>query len=94
MFGHFKKSASILTDEDTQIVGNDRWPATICNAAYALTCIIRTATCTGIYINMSPETMALTLLVVVIFSMVPSQLASELSVIPKCDIFYKKKKQY
>ena len=40
---------------------------------------------------MSPETMALTLLVVVIFSMVPSQLASELSVIPKCDIFYKKK---
>ena len=32
MFGHFKKSASILTDQDTQMVGNDRWPATICNA--------------------------------------------------------------
>ena len=23
MFGHFKKSASILTDQDTQMVGND-----------------------------------------------------------------------
>ena len=34
MFGHFKKSASILTDQDTQMVGNDRWPATICNAVY------------------------------------------------------------
>ena len=33
MSGHFKKSASILTGQDTQIVGNDRWPATICNAA-------------------------------------------------------------
>ena len=32
MFGHFKKSASILTDQDTQMVGNDRWPATICSA--------------------------------------------------------------
>ena len=33
MFGHFKKSASILTDQDTQMVGNDQWPATTCNAA-------------------------------------------------------------
>ena len=33
MLGHFKKSASILTDQDTQMVGNDWWPATICNAA-------------------------------------------------------------
>ena len=33
MFGHFKKSASILTDQDTQMVGNDWWWATICNAA-------------------------------------------------------------
>ena len=24
MFSHFKKSASILTDQDTQMVGNDR----------------------------------------------------------------------
>ena len=31
MFGHFKKSALILTDQDTQMVGNDWWPATICN---------------------------------------------------------------
>ena len=42
---------------------------------------------------MSPETMALTLFVIVIFSMVPSRLASEVIVIPKCDIFYKKKKK-
>ena len=34
MFGHFKKSASILTDQDTQIVDNDRWPATICNTVF------------------------------------------------------------
>ena len=33
MSGYFKKSASILTSQDTQMVGNDRWPATICNAA-------------------------------------------------------------
>ena len=31
MLGHFKKSASILTNQETQMVGNDRWPATICN---------------------------------------------------------------
>ena len=31
MLCHFKKSASILTDQETQMVGNDRWPATICN---------------------------------------------------------------
>ena len=24
IFGHFKKSVSILTDQDTQMVGNDR----------------------------------------------------------------------
>ena len=47
-----------------------------------LTCIIRTANCTGICINMSPETIALTLFVVVTFSMVISQLASEVSIIP------------
>ena len=34
MFGHFKKSASILTDQDTQMVGNDRLLATICNAEW------------------------------------------------------------
>ena len=33
MFGHFKKTATILTDQDTQMVGNDQWPATTCNAA-------------------------------------------------------------
>ena len=33
MLGHFKKSASILTDQETQMVSNDRWPATICNTA-------------------------------------------------------------
>ena len=32
MFGHFKKYASFLTDQKTQMVGNDQWPATICNA--------------------------------------------------------------
>ena len=32
IFGHFKKSASILTDQDTQMVGNDWWLTTICNA--------------------------------------------------------------
>ena len=31
MFGHFKKSTSILTKQDTQMVGNDQWLATICN---------------------------------------------------------------
>ena len=31
MLGHFKKSASILTDQETQMVDNDRWPAAICN---------------------------------------------------------------
>ena len=30
MFGHFKKSASILTKQDTQMVGNDQ-PATTFN---------------------------------------------------------------
>ena len=30
------KSASILTDQDTQMVGNDRWPATICNAGWIM----------------------------------------------------------
>ena len=34
MFGHFKKSASILTDQDTQMVGNDQSLATICNAEF------------------------------------------------------------
>ena len=34
MFGHFKKSASILTNQNTQMVGNDRWPATICNTVH------------------------------------------------------------
>ena len=29
MVVHFKKSASILTDQDTQMVGNDRWPTII-----------------------------------------------------------------
>ena len=33
MFDHFKKSASILTDQDTQMIGNDQWPATIWNTA-------------------------------------------------------------
>ena len=31
MLGHFKKSASILTDQETQMVGNDQCLATICN---------------------------------------------------------------
>ena len=31
MLGHFMKSASILTDQEIQMVGNDQWPATICN---------------------------------------------------------------
>ena len=31
MFGHFKKSRSILTGQDTQIVSNEWWPATIYN---------------------------------------------------------------
>ena len=33
MLGHFKKSASILTNQETQIVGIDQWLATICNIA-------------------------------------------------------------
>ena len=33
MLGHFKKSASILTDQETQMVGNDQLPATTCNTA-------------------------------------------------------------
>ena len=33
MLGHFKKSAFILTDQETQMVGSDRWPATIGNTA-------------------------------------------------------------
>ena len=33
MFDHFKKSASILTNQDTQMIGNDQWPATIWNTA-------------------------------------------------------------
>ena len=31
MLGNFKKSASILTNQQTQMVGNDWWPATICS---------------------------------------------------------------
>ena len=31
MLSHFKKSASILTDQESQMVGNEWWPATICN---------------------------------------------------------------
>ena len=37
---------------------------------------------------MSPETIALTLFAVVIFSMVISQLASQVSIIPEWDTFY------
>ena len=37
---------------------------------------------------MSPETIALTLFAVVIFSMVITQLASEVSIIPEWDTFY------
>ena len=33
MFSHFKKSASISTDRDIQMVSNDQRLATICNAA-------------------------------------------------------------
>ena len=36
MRGHFKKSASILTEQETQMVGNDRWPVTICNTDISL----------------------------------------------------------
>ena len=36
MFSHYKKSASVLTDQNIQMVGNDRWPATICNTEYPL----------------------------------------------------------
>ena len=60
---------------------------------YTLTCIIRTAICTGICRIMSPETIALTLFVVVIFSIVISQLASEVSITPEWDAFYTKKQQ-
>ena len=31
MLSHFNKSASILTDQETQMAGNDRRLATICN---------------------------------------------------------------
>ena len=31
MLSHFKKSASILTDQETQMVSNDWWLATISN---------------------------------------------------------------
>ena len=31
MLGHFKKSASTLTDQETQMGSNDQWPVTICN---------------------------------------------------------------
>ena len=31
MLGHFKKSASVLTNQETQIVGNYWWPVSICN---------------------------------------------------------------
>ena len=41
---------------------------------------------------MSPETIALTLFVVAIFSIVISQLALEVSIIPKWDTFNAKKK--
>ena len=41
IFGHFKKSVSILTDQDTQMVGNDRWPVTIGNAVYLFLVIYR-----------------------------------------------------
>ena len=37
---------------------------------------------------MSPETITLTLFAVVIFSVVISQLASEVIIIPECDTFY------
>ena len=40
-------------------------------------------------INISPETIALTLFLVIIFSMVISQLASEVSIIPEWDISQK-----
>ena len=36
MLGHFKKSASVLTDQETQMVGNDQSPATICNTVNEL----------------------------------------------------------
>ena len=31
-----KKSASILSDQETQMVGHDRWPATICSTEKSL----------------------------------------------------------
>ena len=37
MLGHFKKSASILTDQETQMVGNDQWLATTCNTEQCCT---------------------------------------------------------
>ena len=40
MFSHFKKSTSILTDQNTQMVGNDQWLATICNADVYLLMIL------------------------------------------------------
>ena len=52
---------------------------------YTLTCTIKTAKCRGTCLNMSPETIALTLFVVVYFSMVISQLAPEVGIIPEWD---------
>ena len=40
MFGHFKKSASVLTHQDTQMVDNDQWLATICNTAKVKACLL------------------------------------------------------
>ena len=31
LFGHFNKSALILTDQDLKTFGNNQWPAIICN---------------------------------------------------------------
>ena len=31
LFGRFNKSALILTDQDLQTLGNNRWPTVICN---------------------------------------------------------------
>ena len=45
MFGHFKKSASILKDQDTQMVGNDWWPATISNTERWCNCSIQCESC-------------------------------------------------
>ena len=34
MLGNFKKSASFLTNQETQMFGNDRWLVTICNTEH------------------------------------------------------------